>query len=195
MGKIFEEIDDGLAQFLRSQHVLFVATAPTSTAGLVNLSPKGLDGSFAVLGPCEVAYLDLTGSGAETIAHLRDNGRICLMFCAFDGPPRIVRLHGRGEVVPLGDERFAPLRSRFADHPGARAVIRVEVTRVADSCGFGVPRMSFDAERDQLLRWADNRGDDGLAAYRVANNAASIDGLPALGGDVIDGPPTPPAGG
>ena len=121
MGRLRDEIDDALARFLLAQHMFFVASAPTSADGLVNVSPKGLDGSFAVLGPHEVAYLDLTGSGAETIAHLRDNGRICLMFCAFDGPPRIVRLHGRGEAVPLGDERFAPLAARFAGRPGARA--------------------------------------------------------------------------
>jgi hypothetical protein len=156
-----------------------VATAP-SAGGNVNVSPKGLDGSFAVLGPHEVAYLDLTGSGAETIAHLRDDGRICLMFCAFDGPPRIVRLHGRGEVVLPGHERFAVLAERFADLPGARSIVVVEVARVADSCGFSVPRMSFEGDRDQLVRWADNRGEEGLAAYRAEKNAVSIDGLPAL---------------
>ena len=186
MGKVLQGIDDALAAFLRAQRMFFVATAPTALDGMVNVSPKGLEGSFAVLGDHEVAYLDLTGSAAETIAHLRDNGRICLMFCAFDGPPRIVRLHGRGEAVLLGDPRFDELASGFPAHPGARAVVRVEVTRVADSCGFAVPRMSFDAERDQLTRWAANRGPEGLAAYRAERNARSIDGLPAF---------TPPAGG
>ena len=186
MAKVLEEIDEGVTRFLLAQHMFIVATAPTAAEGLVNVSPKGLGGSFAVLGPREVAYLDLTGSGAETIAHLRDNGRICLMFCAFDGPPRIVCLHGRGEVVALGDDRFAALATRFADHPGARAVIHVRVARVADSCGFAVPRMTFAGERDQLVRWAGNRGDEGLAAYRAQKNAVSIDGLPAL---------TPPADG
>lgn len=180
MGKMLKEIDEALAAFLRAQRMFFVATAPTALDGMVNVSPKGLDGSFVVLGDHEVAYLDLTGSAAETIAHLRDNGRICLMFCAFDGPPRIVRLHGRGEAVLLGDPRFDALAGHFAGHPGARAVVRVDVTRIADSCGFAVPRMSFDAERDQLTRWAENRGPEGLAAYRAERNARSIDGLPAF---------------
>ena len=186
MGKVLPGIDDALAAFLRAQAMFFVATAPTAADGLVNVSPKGLEGSFVVLGDHEVAYLDLTGSAAETIAHLRDNGRICLMFCAFDGPPRIVRLHGRGEAVLLGEPRFAEMAARFPDRPGARAVVRVDVTRVADSCGFAVPRMSLDSERDQLTRWAANRGPEGLAAYRAERNALSIDGLPAF---------TPPAGG
>lgn len=186
MGKVRDSIDENVERFILAQHLFFVASAPTSADGLVNVSPKGLDGTFAVLGPHEVAYLDLTGSGAETIAHLRDNGRICLMFCAFEGPPRIVRLHGRGQVVALGDEGFAPLAARFAGHPGARAVVRVGVTRVGDSCGYAVPRMAFERDRDQLVRWADKRGDEGLAAYRAGKNAVSIDGLPALG-------PPPPA--
>lgn len=186
MGTVLDQIDDALGAFLCAQHLFFVATAPSGAQGSVNLSPKGLDGSFAVLGPREVAYRDLTGSGAETIAHLRDNGRICLMFCAFEGPPRIVRLHGRGEAVLPDDERFGILSERFARLPGARAVIVVEVARVADSCGFAVPRMSFDGERDQLVRWAQNRGEEGLEDYRATRNALSIDGLPAL---------TPPAGG
>lgn len=180
MGKVLPEIDDALAGFLSAQRLFFVASAPTSVDGMVNVSPKGLEGSFAVLGPHEVAYLDLTGSAAETIAHLRDNGRICLMFCAFDGPPRIVRLHGHGEAVPQGDPRFAGLAGHFADIPGARSVVRVDVTRIADSCGFAVPRMEFAGERDQLVRWAVNRGPEGLRAYRAARNARSIDGLPAL---------------
>ncbi len=180
MGKVLEGIDEALAAFLCAQHMFFVATAPTATDGMVNVSPKGLEGSFAVLGDHEVAYLDLTGSGAETIAHLNDNGRICLMFCAFDGPPRIVRLHGRGEAVLVGESRFDALCAHFADQPGARAVVRVDVARVADSCGFAVPRMTFDGQRDQLARWAANRGPDGLAAYRAERNARSIDGLPAF---------------
>ena len=180
MGKVIDGIDEALCAFLGAQPMFFVATAPTALDGMVNVSPKGLDGSFAVRGPREVAYLDLTGSAAETIAHLRDNGRICLMFCAFEGPPRIVRLHGRGEAVLLGDPRFDDLAAGFARHPGARAVVRVDVTRLADSCGFGVPRMTVDDQRDQLTRWAANRGPVGLAAYRAERNALSIDGLPAF---------------
>ena len=181
MSKVRPEIDEELSAFLAAQPLFFVATAPSAADGLVNVSPKGLPGCFAVVGRHEVAYLDLTGSGAETIAHLRGDGRICLMFCAFEGPPRIVRLHGRGEAVQLGDPRFGALAERFAGHPGARAVIRVDVARVSDSCGFGVPRMSFERDRDQLVKWARNRGEDGLAEYRATRNATSIDGLPAFG--------------
>ena len=179
MGTVRESIDEGVAEFLLAQHVFFVGTAPTRD-GHVNVSPKGLAGSFAVLGPLRVAYLDLTGSGAETIAHLRADGRICLMFCAFDGPPRIVRLHGRGEFVALGDPGFDDLAGRFPARPGARAVIVVEVDRVSDSCGFAVPLLEHVGDRDQLVRWAAKRGEDGLATYRREKNARSIDGLPAL---------------
>ena len=182
MGNVFEEIDGGLAQFLRSQHVFFVATAPTSTAELVNVSPKGLDGSFAVLGPREVAYLDLTGSGAETIAHLRDNGRICLMFCAFDGPPRIVRLHGTGSVLLPGEEGFDALLAAF-DPPehALRSLILIVVERISDSCGYGVPLMRFDGRRSQYDDWVDSKvRTTGLDAYVAAKNAESIDGLPAI---------------
>lgn len=179
MGKVRASIDDGVAEFILAQHVFFVGTAPAHD-GHVNVSPKGLAGSLAILGPLRVAYLDLTGSGAETIAHLRADGRICLMFCAFDGPPRIVRLHGRGEFVALGDPGFDALAAQFPSRPGARAVIVVEVDRVSDSCGFAVPLMEHVADRDQLVRWAANRGDDGLEDYRREKNASSIDGLPAL---------------
>lgn len=180
MGGVRDGIDEKLARFLLAQHLFFTATAPSGDEGHVNVSPKGVPGSFVVLGPHEVAYLDLTGSGAETIAHLRQNGRICLMFCAFEGPPRIVRLHGRGQTITRDDARFAAEAARFPEHPAARAVVRVEVERVADSCGHGVPRMDYRGERDQLERWARNRGEEGLAAYREERNAASIDGLPAL---------------
>ena len=187
MGKVRPQIDDELAAFLLAQPVFFVATAPRSAEGHVNVSPKGLPGCLSVVGPLEVAYLDLTGSGAETIAHLADDGRICLMFCAFDGPPRIVRLHGRGEAVQLGDPRFAELAERFDGPPGARAVVRIDVDRVSDSCGFGVPRMAYERDRDQLVRWAENRGEEGLAAYRAERNAVSIDGLPAVRGSAPSG--------
>jgi len=184
MGGVRDGIDEKLGAFLLAQRVFFTATAPSGDEGHVNLSPKGVAGSFAVLGPRSVAYLDLTGSGAETIAHLRQNGRICLMFCAFDGPPRIVRLHGRGEALTRDDARFAEEAARFPEHPGARSVVRVEIDRVADSCGYAVPLMDFRGERDQLERWALKRGEEGLAAYRAERNAASIDGLPALSPEV-----------
>jgi hypothetical protein len=180
MGGVRDGIDEKLGRFLLAQRMFFTATAPSGADGHVNLSPKGIAGSFAVLGPRSVAYLDLTGSGAETIAHLRQNGRICLMFCAFEGPPRIVRLHGRGEVMTRDDARFAEEVARFPEHPAARSVVRVEVDRVSDSCGHGVPLMEYRGDRDQLERWALNRGEERLASYRAQKNATSIDGLPAL---------------
>ena len=160
--------------------MFFVATAPRADDGHLNLSPKGLSGTFAVLDPRTVAYLDLTGSGVETIAHLRENGRIVVMFCAFEGPPRIVRLHGRGEAVLPGDEGFDDLVARFPTRPGIRSVIRVDVQRVADSCGFGVPVLRFERERSQLDEWADRKGAEGIARYQADKNAQSIDGLPGL---------------
>ena len=182
MSKEHEDIGERLAAFMLAQPVFFVGTAPAGGEGHVNVSPKGLAGSFAVLGPHEVAYLDLTGSGAETIAHLRDDGRICLMFCAFEGPPNIVRLHGRGEVVLPGAPGFEDIASRFAERPGVRSVIRVAVDRVSDSCGFGVPRLTLEGDRDQLVKWAAKKGPDGMDEYHRTRNGRSIDGLPALEG-------------
>jgi hypothetical protein len=158
---------------------VFVGAAPLARDGLLNCSPKGMD-SFRILGPREVAYLDLTGSGAETIAHLGENGRIVFMFCAFTGPPKIVRLHGTGSVVPAGTAAFDALRKLFPDHPGARAIVRASLTRIGDSCGFGVPRYDYVAERDTLARWADAKGMDGLTRYRREHNLRSLDGLPGL---------------
>jgi hypothetical protein len=186
MGRVHEGIDDGLAEFLVRQPVFFTATAPRADDGHVNVSPKGLAGTFAVLDAGTVAYLDLTGSGVETIAHLRENGRITLMFCAFAGPPRIVRLWGRGDVVPVGDPRFAALRPRFPELTGVRSIVVVDVERVADSCGYGVPRMELVAERTQLLEWAERKGPEGLVDYQRERNATSIDGLPGLGPDTTD---------
>lgn len=168
-----------LAAFIARQHLFFVATAPLAADGHVNLSPKGLD-TMRVIDECTAAYLDLTGSGVETIAHLRENGRITLMFCAFDGKPDIVRLQGRGEPVLPDDERFADLAARFPDLPGVRAVILVHVDRATSSCGYAVPLMSYEGDRDKLNEWADARGVNGLVAYRASKNAASIDGLPGL---------------
>jgi predicted pyridoxine 5'-phosphate oxidase superfamily flavin-nucleotide-binding protein len=177
MGRVLEAITDELAAFIAEQRVFFVATAPPD--GHVNLSPKGLD-TFAVIDPNTVAYLDLTGSGVETIAHLRENARITLMFCAFDGKPNIVRLYGRGEVLPTGRPEADALLPRFAVYPGARSVIRVHLDRVSTSCGYGVPRLRYEGDRDQLTTWADRRGPDGLVEYREEKNRASIDGLPGL---------------
>ncbi|MDP9071086.1 MAG: pyridoxamine 5'-phosphate oxidase family protein [Actinomycetota bacterium] len=180
MGRVYETLDERLTEFLRRQHVFFVATAPLAADGLVNLSPKGLD-TFDVLDEHRVAYLDLTGSGVETIAHLRENGRIVVMFCAFEGPPRIVRLHGRGRVVLPADAGFDTLAGRFRRRPGVRSVVEIEVTRIADSCGFGVPLLAYQGERSELDAWAAAKGPDGLADYRAGKNAVSLDGLPGLG--------------
>lgn len=179
MGKVFDEIDESLAAWIGEQRLFFVATAPLSADGHVNVSPRGLD-VLSIVDAHTVAWLDLTGSGAETIAHLNENGRICLMFCAFDGRPRIVRVHGRGRVVLPGDELFARVEREHPGHVGARAVIVVDVARIADSCGWGVPLMEFVADRDIMRPWAEKKGEDGLVAYRAEKNARSLDGLPAL---------------
>jgi hypothetical protein len=179
MGRVYDAISDELADFISVQHMFFVATAPSGHDGRVNLSPKGLD-TFAILDANTVAYLDLTGSGVETIAHLRDNGRITIMFCAFEGKPNIVRLYGRGEVLPISEREADALLPRFGSYPGARSVIRVRVDRVSTSCGYGVPLLEYEGERDQLLQFAERRGPDGLVEYRSAQNTASIDGLPGL---------------
>lgn len=183
MAKTFDALDDKLRAFIDKQKMFFVATAPLAADGHVNVSPKGLDGTFAIMDDRSVAYLDVTGSGVETIAHLRENGRICVMFCAFDGPPRIVRVHGTGEAVEPDDERFAALISHFADYPAVRAIIVVHATRISDSCGYGVPLYSYEGERNQLQRWAERKGEDGIAQYKRHNNAESLDGLPSLLGD------------
>src|SRR5579883_815601 len=149
MGKLFPELTDDLREFIARQHVFFVATAPLSADGHVNVSPKGLD-TFRVLGPRTVAYLDLTGSGVETIAHLRENGRLTVMFCAFEGRPRILRLSGRGRAVEPGDPEWATVAAEFPAAAGARSVVVLDVDRIADSCGFGVPRFEFAGDRPQL---------------------------------------------
>lgn len=179
MGKAIDHIPGETARWIEAQPLFFVATAPAGSDTHVNVSPRGLD-TFRVLGPNRVAWLDLTGSGVETISHLRADGRITLMFCAFDGPAEIVRLYGHGRVHEPGDETFEKLRHRFPDLPGERAIVDVEVERVGGSCGFGVPRMELVAERDELIEWAKRRGTARMAAYRVRFNAESIDGLPGL---------------
>jgi hypothetical protein len=181
MGKRFETLNDNLTRFVLRQPMFFVASAPSGDGGHVNLSPKGLAGSLAVIDRSTVAYLDLTGSGVETIAHIRDNGRVTLMFCAFEGPPMILRIYGRGETVLPGDPGFADLRAHFPeDRLAVRAVVVVHVDEVRTSCGYGVPLMSFDGDRDDQERWAERKGEDGLLAYRAEKNAVSLDGLPGL---------------
>ncbi|HUR80399.1 MAG TPA: pyridoxamine 5'-phosphate oxidase family protein [Thermoanaerobaculia bacterium] len=180
MGKTHERIDDQLRAFVERQHVFFVATAPASLDGHMNCSPKGLD-TLRILGPRTVAYLDYVGSGAETIAHLRENGRIVIMLCAFEGAPNIVRFHGRGRVIAPADREFATLAAHFGPQPmGVRAIIRVDVERISDSCGYGVPRLRFEGDREQLTLWAERKGEEGLERYQREKNARSIDGLPAL---------------
>ncbi|MEM7624487.1 MAG: pyridoxamine 5'-phosphate oxidase family protein [Planctomycetota bacterium] len=167
-------------RFIAQQKMFFVATAPRADDGLINLSPKGLDDTFAVLDERTVAYLDLTGSGVETIAHLRENGRICLMFCAFEGRANIFRIQGRGGVVLPEDEAFESLASHFPALPGVRSIIRVHAERVADSCGFGVPLMQYLGQRDELTAWAEKKGPEGVVDYQRKKNGHSLDGLPGL---------------
>ena len=179
MGKVHAEIDEYLAKMIQSQHVFFVATAPLAAEGNINLSPKGLN-TFRILGPRTVAYLDVIGSGIETVAHLKENGRIILMFCAFEGPPVTVRLHGQGRVVEPHSPEFPGLVSQFPPHDATRAVIVVELTRISNSCGFGVPRMKYEGEREQHFSWVRKKGPDGLKTYKAEKNRRSIDGLPGL---------------
>jgi hypothetical protein len=183
MGKVYEQIDSKLASWLLAQPVFFVGTAPLAADGMVNVSPKGMSGCFAVLGERRVAYLDYTGSGAETIAHLRENRRIVIMFCAFDGKPIIVRLHGTGRYCTVDDAEFQMLRPRFPkpETDGQRTIIVVDVTRISDSCGWSVPLMDYRADRDILDKACAHKAAEGLTREYWANqNARSIDGLPAL---------------
>ena len=179
MGKVLEQIDPELAAWIGEQKIFFVATAPLAAEGHINTSPKGGE-ALRILGPMEAVYQDYTGSGAETAAHVQENGRIVLMFCAFDGPPRIVRLHGVGRVVASDDPRFGEFAAKFPANPGTRAFIHVSVSRVSSSCGFSVPFYDFRAQRDTLDKWACAQGTEKLKAYRAAKNVKSIDGLPAF---------------
>jgi predicted pyridoxine 5'-phosphate oxidase superfamily flavin-nucleotide-binding protein len=189
MAKQWDTIEPPLAEWIARQRMFFVGSAPLATDGHVNVSPKGPMGTFRIGGPNEVAYLDVVGSGAETIAHVRENGRIVVMFCAFEGPPRIVRLHGTAEIVLPSDERFAELAARLSfveDAPvqARRAIVRVDVTRVSDSCGYGVPLMAYEGERPHQRLSTEKRlrsgGPDAVERYKAERNGRSIDGLPAL---------------
>jgi hypothetical protein len=193
MGTVYPELDERLIKFITSQPVYFVATAPcldaAGSGGHVNVSPKGYRDTFAVLDPLTVAYLDLTGSGAETIAHLRQNGRITIMFCSFDRTPKIVRIYGTGRTVLPADPDWARLAARFSADAGSgtgtdrgnqRSIVAVSIDRIADSCGYAVPVMELSGERDLLTRWSERRSAEDLAEYRVKHNTVSIDGLPAL---------------
>jgi predicted pyridoxine 5'-phosphate oxidase superfamily flavin-nucleotide-binding protein len=196
VGKTHERIEGRLREFIEAQPVFFTATAPLAATGTVNLSPKGVTGSFAVLDERTVAYLDFAGSNAETVAHLRENGRITLMWCAFQGPPNIVRVHGRGEPVFRDDPRWADLLTHFPDVDtrvhGLRAVIVVHAELVRDTCGYAVPFMTYDADRDLHARRFAREDDASLSAYFAGKDhvATSIDGLPGL---PLPLPPTPPS--
>ena len=190
MSAVYDELNEALIGFIRRQKLFFVATAPLSAEGSVNVSPKGYD-SLAILDSRTVAYLDLGGSGIETHAHLRENGRITLMFCAFEGPANIVRIYGQGETCSFDEPGFAEKMTLFPAFERARGVITIRIDRVSDSCGWGVPFFDYKGERDQLRRWVDARPHDEWAARRFESNAVSIDGLPgltpAVGGEVEPG--------
>lgn len=176
MAKFFPELTSSHIEFLQRQKIFFVASAPQE--GRVNLSPKGMD-TFRVLGPRRVGYLDATGSGNETAAHLRQNGRLTLMFCSFEGSPLIFRIYARGRVVRPSDGDWIQLRPLFGPAmPGERQLVLAEIENAQTSCGFGVPFFSYQGEREQLVEWAERKGSDGLAVYRAEKNVRSIDGLP-----------------
>ncbi len=179
MGRLSTSLDEATIEFIRAQPMFFVASAPLDPEGHVNLSPKGLN-TFRIVDSGRVAYLDLTGSGIETVAHAKENGRIVIMFCAFQGAPKILRLHGRGRVAEPADVEFDGLRSLFPEFEGVRSVIVVELTRVSESCGFGVPLLRYEGEREQLQAWTSKKGAEGLRDYRAAKNSSSIDGLRGL---------------
>ncbi|MEM9478291.1 MAG: pyridoxamine 5'-phosphate oxidase family protein [Verrucomicrobiota bacterium] len=179
MAKEYPTIDEKMSAWVARQQMFFVSTAPLSAEGKVNCSPKGMD-TFRILDEKTVAYLDLTGSGVETIAHLKENGRIVVMLCAFEGPPKIVRFHGKGEVLEVGTDEFQRLLPQFDEIPGARSIIRIHVERISDSCGYSVPLYTFEGQRDVLTKWAEKKGEDGIADYQKTTNAQSLDGLTGL---------------
>ncbi len=179
MAKSYDLLNNQHIEFIRKQKLFFVATAPLSPEGSVNLSPKGYD-SIALLDNHTVVWIDLGGSGIETLAHLRENRRITLMFCAFEGAANILRIYGRGEAISFDDAEFPELMKLFPAFDRARAIIRIKVDRVSDSCGWGVPFFEFKEEREQLQRWVDNKPYDEWKEHRYKSNEKSVDGLPGL---------------
>ncbi len=177
MAKLYDSITADLRQWIEAQHLFFVASAPLAAAGHVNLSPKGHD-CLRVLDDRTVAYMDLTGSGNETAAHITENGRLTMLWCAFDGPPRILRLHGHGEIVTEDAARWDELSALFPSYTASRQIVINHVERIQTSCGFAVPLYAYQGERDTHTRWADTQGREGILAYQRDNNAHSIDGLP-----------------
>lgn len=179
MGKEYSEIDERMATWIGRQRLFFVATAPLAADGHVNCSPKGLD-SLRVLGPRKLAYVDLGGSGIETVAHVRENGRITIMLCAFEGPPKIFRFYGQGETFQPGDDGFSELLAEFPEQPSVRNIVVVHVERIIDSCGYAVPEYSFNKDRDSLHNWIQAKSPEEIDAYRREKNRESLDGLPGL---------------
>jgi hypothetical protein len=179
MGKEFQEIDESIQRWIERQRLFFVSTAPLADDGRVNCSPKGLDG-LRVLGPRQIAYVDVGGSGIETVAHLKENGRIVIMLCAFDGPPKIFRFYGRGRPVEPHDADFEKLVAMFPNMPAIRNFIVVDIECIRDSCGYGVPLYDFKCERESLKNWCESNTEDELLEYRIERNALSLDGLPGL---------------
>ncbi|NKB23619.1 MAG: pyridoxamine 5'-phosphate oxidase family protein [Kiritimatiellae bacterium] len=179
MGKEYPQIDAKMQGWITQQKVFFVATAPLSIDGMVNCSPKGMD-TFRVIDPHTVAYLDLTGSGIETVSHIKENRRVVIMMCAFEGAPKIVRFHGHGQICEVGTVPYQDIIGCFPKHKGTRSIIKVNVTRVSDSCGFSVPIYEYCKDRDTLTKWGDKKGVQGLKQYRNENNKYSLDGLIGL---------------
>jgi hypothetical protein len=177
MAKEHDQITDDHKAFIENQRMFFVCTAPLGAEGHINLSPKGFD-CFRVLSPCRVGYLDIVGSGNETSAHLLENGRITFMFCAFDGPPKILRLYGKGRTVLPGDHEWNELSNQFTILPATRQIIVADIFKVKSSCGFGIPLYDYKDERDHAFKWAENKGEAGLEEYKKEKNRISIDGLP-----------------
>jgi Pyridoxamine 5'-phosphate oxidase len=187
MAKFFEDITEYMRKFIEAQHMFFIASAPLSAEGHVNVSPKGRD-SLRILSNHSVAYLDLIGSGNETSAHMLENGRVTIMWCAYDGPPNIVRLFGKGRTVLPSDPEFAELRPLFPDYYiNVRQIIVADIHKTMTSCGYGVPFMEYVGERDTMERWAETKGEEGLIAYQCEKNTTSLDGLPTpLKAELID---------
>ncbi|VEP11240.1 conserved hypothetical protein [Hyella patelloides LEGE 07179] len=179
MGQVFTEIDRSIQSWISKQKMFFVGTAPLAADGHINCSPKGAD-SFRIIDSHTVAYQDLTGSGIETIAHLQENGRIVIMFCAFEGAPQIIRLYGKGSPIFQDSADYGQLAELFRPHPGERAIIKIDVHRVATSCGYSVPLYDYVDQRDVLDKWTETKTPEELVAYRQKKNQLSIDGLPGL---------------
>lgn len=187
MGKEYQEIDERIQRWIERQRLFFVSTAPLADDGRVNCSPKGLD-CLRVLGPRRLAYADIGGSGIETVAHLKENGRIVIMMCALDGPPKIFRFYGQGTSVEPHDAKFEKLVAMFPEAPAIRNIVVIDIECIRDSCGYGVPLYEFKSERESLKNWCDSKTDDEMLDYRLKNNALSLDGLPGLDLDSVAPP-------